>query len=204
MANFVGILFKQDTIIKQLPVDSAQLPSDQRQKIPVGTLLVLQSFSDPAENNNHYKLALKNVEFNGSSMNWYVYAPHAQIIRQALKTVQTVSDVVSRQPEKDLVKVSVDRQTVTAPGGFLKLVFNVDTIIKRKPVDASVLNDQSKQTIPAGTELVLLSNKPDASNTVKLPIQDSHVKFTLKDIEFNGFSQDWYVFVKHVGIQRLG
>jgi hypothetical protein len=112
--------------------------------------------------------------------------------------------VVAKQTEKNVAKIIVDKKTVPAQRSFLKLVFKIDTVIKRRPVDASVLNDQSKQTIPAGTELVLVSDKPDANNVVKFPIEDSHVKVTFKDLEFKGFNQDWYVFMGHAGIQRLG
>ncbi|MEW6494531.1 MAG: hypothetical protein AB1589_18740 [Cyanobacteriota bacterium] len=204
MANLVGILFKQDTIIKKSPVSSSELPSNQKQNIPAGTFLILQSYGDPSANDNHYKLSFKDIQFKGSSMNWYAFAPHVQINQQPLKSVQSVSDVVSKQTEKNVVKIIVDKKTVPAQGSFLKLVFNTDTIIKLEAVDAKFLNDNSKQAIPAGTELVLVTEKPDANNAVKLPIDNSHVKVTFKDIEFKGFSQNWYAFMGHVGIQRLG
>jgi len=203
MADVVGILFKQDTLIKQSPVDSSQLPSSQRQNVPLGTFLILQSYGDPSINDNHYKLSLKTIQFKGYNT-WYAYAPHVQILQQPLRTVQSISDVVAKQTEKNVAKIIVDKKTVPAQRSFLKLVFKIDTVIKRRPVDASVLNDQSKQTIPAGTELVLVSDKPDANNVVKFPIEDSHVKVTFKDLEFKGFNQDWYVFMGHAGIQRLG
>lgn len=204
MANLVGILFKQDTIIKQFPVNSSQLPSTQKQNIPAGTFLILQSYGDPSDHENHYKLSFKGIQFKGSSINWYAFAPHVQINQQPLKTIQSVSDVVSKQPEKNIAKIIVDRKLVPAQGSFLKLVFNTDTIIKLEAVDAKFLNDASKQAIPAGTELVLVTDKPDANNIVKFPIDNSHVKITFKDIEFKGFSQNWYAFMGHVGIQRLG
>lgn len=197
MANLVRILFKQDTVLKQSPVEASTLPSNKRQKIPVGTLLVLQSYADPSANKNHFRLSLKDVAFHGLSTNWYAFAEHAEITNQPLSTVQTVNDLVSKQQAKDVV-------TVSAPGGFLKLVFNVDTVIKRAPVAAELLSKSSMQEIPAGTELVLLTSKPDVNKNIKFSLKDSHIKFSLKDVEFNGFNQDWYVFIKHVGIQRLG
>ena len=202
MVSLARILFKQDTLLKQEPVQANQLPSQKLQKIPVGTLLVLQSYATPS--NNHIKLSLKDVEFKGLSMNWYAYTEHVTIIKDPLKVVDTVDAMVAKQQEKDGVKIIVNKPTVPAQSGLLKLVFNVDTAIKRQPVPADNLNEDSEQKIPAGTVFIILTNKPDINNSIKLPIKDNHVKFTLKDIEFNGFNKDWYVFVKHVGIQRIG
>lgn len=197
------IVFVTDTIIKQEPIQSSQLPSDRLQNIPGGTTLVIQSYSLPPGNNDHYKITLQNIQFKSFS-NWFAFAKDVQIIQEPIVAATSVESVVNQQTEKNLVKVAVDRNTLGTQQGFLKLVFNVDTFIKRQPIDSNVLNDQSKQLIPAGTELVLATNLPDNTNTVRLPIQDSHVKFTLDDIEIKGFSQDWYAFVKHVGIQRVG
>jgi hypothetical protein len=202
MVSLARILFKQETFLKQEPVQANQLPSHKLQKIPVGTLLVLQSYTAPS--NNHIKLSLKDVQFKGLSMNWYAYAEHVAIIKDPLSTAETVDAMLGKQQEKDGVKIIVNKQTAPAQTSLLKLVFNVDTAIKRQPVPLDNLNEDSKQKIPAGTEFILLTNKPDINNSIKLPIKDSHVKFTLKDIEFKGFNKDWYVFVKHVGIQRIG
>ncbi len=203
MANVVGLLFKRTTIIKQSTADSSQLPSTQRQNVPVGTFLILQSYSDPSENENHYKFSLKNLQLKGYNT-WYAFAPDVQIVQQPLRPLPTIIEVVSKQTDKSVAKISVDKKTVPAQGSFLKLVFTIDTIIKRTPTDSQFLNDDSKQTIPAGTELVLVTEKPDANNFVKFPIEDSHVKVTFRDIEFKGFNQDWYVFISHAGVQRLG
>jgi hypothetical protein len=203
MANVVGILFKQNTVIKQSTGASDQLPSNQRQNVPVGTFLILQSYSDPPID-NHYKISLKNLQFKGYNT-WYAYAPHVQVSQQPLRPTQTVAEVVSKQTEKNVAKIIVDKNTVPAQGSFLKIVFTIDTVIKREPVsDAKVLNENSKQTVPAGTELVLVTAKPDANNVVKFPVEDSHVKVTFRDIEFKGYNQDWYVFLSHAGIQRIG
>lgn len=204
MPNIIGILFKQDTFIKQSTDDSSELPSDQKQKVAAGTLLILQSYGDPSVNDNHYKISLKSLQIKGSSMNLYVFAPHAKIVQQPLKAVQTVGDVVAKQTDKNVAKIVVDRTSVPAQGSFLKLVFNTDTVIKRRPTDAQFLDEKFKQSIPAGTELVLATSKPDANNVVKFPIEDSHVKVSFQSLELKGFSQDWYVFMGHVGIQRLG
>ena len=204
MVSRVGLFFKRDSAIKQRPVNSSDLPSTQRQTIPVGTLLVLQSYAEPSPaTTNHYRFSLKTLQIKGFSTNWYAFADHVQLMNQPFSPVQTVGNVLANQQQKDVVKIIVKGQPFAAQG-FLKLVFNIDTIIKRRPVDSNVLNDQSKQAVPAGTELVLFTNQPDAFKAVSFSIEDKHVKFTLKDLEFKGFRQDWYAFIDHVGIQPIG
>jgi hypothetical protein len=199
MANPVRMLFKQDTVIKQSAIDSNLLTNDQKQNVPVGTLLVLQAYSDPAQSSNHYKFTLSNLQIKGYNT-WYAFAPHVRILQESLTTVQSVSDLVAKQTEKNVAKIYVGVVPTTQQTSFLKLALNVDTIIKRSPVDSQLLADQSKQTVPAGTQLVLLHNRADASNLVNFPIQDGHIKVSFKDLQFKGHSQDWFVFAKHVGI----
>ncbi|BBD58870.1 hypothetical protein NIES2109_16490 [Nostoc sp. HK-01] len=203
MATLNRVLFIQDTVLKQEPVQSNQLPSTKQQSIPLGTLLVLKSYELPINNSDHYKLFLEDIQFKGFSSNWFAFGKHAKIIQDEITPVTSISAIATKQQAKDNVKVTVDRQSVGNQTGFLKLVFNAETIIKRQPVDSKVLNDPSKQIIPAGTELILSTDKPDTNNSVKFSIQDNHLKFNLKDIEFKGFSKDWYVFTQHVGIQRV-
>ncbi|MFB8791710.1 MAG: hypothetical protein U7123_23420 [Potamolinea sp.] len=202
MANPVRILFLQDTVLKQSTEQASQLPSNMRQNIPAGTCLVLQSYGGP-DNTKHYKIGLKSLQLKGFTT-WYIFSEHVEIADQPLVPVQSVASVVSKQTEKSVVKIIVDKQTIPAQGAFLKMVFNVDTIIKRTPVDGKLLNDNAKQSIPAGTELPLATNRPDANNTVKLIVDRSHVKFNLKDIEIKGFNQNWFAFFEHAGIQRIG
>jgi hypothetical protein len=197
------IVFVQKSVMKQKPVQSNQLPSNQLQDIPAGTTLVLQSYSIPPGSNDHYKITLDDIQFKGFS-NWFAFANHVQITQEAIIPETSVEAVIAKQTDKTVAKISVDRNTLGVQQGFLKLVFNVDTFIKRQPIDSSVLNEQSKQLIPAGTELILATSLPDNNNIVKFTIQDNHVKFNLFNVEIKGFSQDWYAFVKHVGIQRVG
>jgi hypothetical protein len=197
------IIFTKDTVIKQEPIPSSDLPSNKRQNVPIGTMFVLQSYSVPPSSQNHYKISLKSLVLKGFG-NWFVFEEHADIIDDPIIPVTTVDALLARQTDKSAVRIVADRNTIGTQQGFLKMVFNQDTVIKRRPVDSSVLNDQSKQTIPAGTELVLLTDRPDTNNFVRLPIESGHVKFTLKDLEIKGFSQNWYAFTKHVGIHLVG
>ncbi|BAZ39242.1 peptidoglycan-binding domain 1 protein [Calothrix sp. NIES-4101] len=197
------IVFVQNSVIKQQPIESSQLPSNQRQDIPAGTTLVLQSYNIPPGSNNHYKISLDDIQFKGFS-NWFAFANHVQIIQEPIVPETSVEAVIAKQTDKTTAHINVNRNTLGTQQGFLKLVFNVDTFIKRAPVDSQTLNEQSKQLIPAGTELILATNLPDNNNIVKFPIQSNHVKFNLFNVEIKGFSQDWYAFIKHVGIQRVG
>jgi hypothetical protein len=197
------IVFVQKSVMKQKPVQSNQLPSNQLQDIPAGTTLVLQSYSIPLGSNDHYKITLDDIQFKGFS-NWFAFANHVQITQEAIIPETSVEAVIAKQTDKTVAKISVDRNTLGVQQGFLKLVFNVDTFIKRQPIDSSVLNDQSKQLIPAGTELILATSLPDNNNIVRFSIQGNHVKFNLFNVEIKGFSQEWYAFAKHVGIQRVG
>jgi hypothetical protein len=204
MEDLVRIVFTQNTVIKQSPIDSSQLPSYQYQAVPVGTCFVLQSYASPSfDTRNHYRFNLKNLQIKGYSTNWYAFAQYTHVMNQPFYPVRSLSDILYSQSQQDVVKISVSIPPSTRQG-FLKLVFNTDTVIKRSPVDSNLLNDQSKQSVPAGTELILLTSAPDAGKTVSFPIEDKHVKVTLKDLELKGYSQDWYAFVEHVGIQPVG
>lgn len=202
MVAIVRLLFTHNTFLKQQPIQSSQLPDYQLQKIPVGTFLVLQSYG--MASNNHIRLSLKDIEFKGVGQNWFAYSEHVSIWRDPFRPVETVDEKLAKQVEKNTVKISLPWRPFPTQSNLLKIVFNRDTIIKRVPVPSQFLSEASRQDIPAGTELVLLTERPDAQNQIQLPIEENHVKFTLQDIEFKGFSRDWYGYIKHVGIQPLG
>jgi hypothetical protein len=202
MANLYRLLCKQDTYLKQEPIQASALPSSRLQKIAAGTQLVLQSYTAP-DTTKHYKISLSGLQFKGFSMNWYAFADHVSINSNPFLPIQTIETVIFNQTDKSVANIYIDQLPAPNQQGFLKLVFNVDTVIKRQPIASGNLNDDSKQNIPAGTELVLYTNQPDANRMIKFPIKDSHAKVTFKDVGFKGFSNDWYVFIKHAGIQRI-
>ncbi|NEP02652.1 MAG: hypothetical protein F6K58_29190 [Symploca sp. SIO2E9] len=200
MADSVRILFKQDTFLKQEPVQSSMLPSNKIQKIPQGTLLVLDSYERPA--NNHIRISLDSLKFKGLRMNWYAFEGHITIVQEQIQAVESISKSLSKQQAKNTLKVTTyNNPDQECP---LKLIINTDTKLKRAPVDSRYLSEDSIQKVPVGTELVILGQKPKADKVLELPIEDSHFKFSLKDLEFKGFSQDWYVYVDHAGVQILG
>jgi hypothetical protein len=202
----VRILFKQSTVLKQRPVQSSQLRDFEVQGIPVGTLLVLQSYAIPPDHPDHYKISLSQIKFpiqKGSSSTWFAFGDYVEIVNQSLTRVPTIKEIVAPQGSDTVVKISANKQTVGNQKGFLKLVFNQDTVIKRDAVSSDILDPSAKQDIPAGTELILSTNAPNIYNVVEFPLKASHVRFSLKDLSFQGYSQNWYAFIEHVGIQRV-
>jgi hypothetical protein len=202
----VRILFKKSTALKQKPVQSSQLRDFELQGIPAGTRLVLQSYATPSDHPDHYKISLSKIQFpiqNGASSTWFAFAEHVEIINQTLVSVPTIKEVVAPQGSDTVVKISANQQTVGNRKGFLKLVFNEDTVIKREAVSSDILDPSAKQDIPAGTELILSTNAPNIYNVVEFSLKNRHVRFALKDIALKGYTQNWYAFIEHVGIQRV-
>jgi len=200
MTNPVRIFFTRNTVIKQKPIQSSQLPSYLKQNIPAGTLLVLQSYGTEGD---HIKFSLKELEFKGYRSNWYAYEPHVAIIKEPLRYVKTISETVPAPYDNNSITLTVSWGNIWYQQGLVKLITNIDTVIKQKPIDSRWLDESFKQDIPAGTELVMLTNKPDFYNRVTFPIEDWHVKFALKDIEFKGFGWNWYAYVEHVGVVAI-
>lgn len=202
MTSATRLVFFQDSVLKQEPVPVNQLPSYKRQNIPAGTILVLQSYTVNITQ-DHHRITLKNLQFDSFS-SWYVFARHVDIIFDRITPIESIDTLANEQQNNKEVKIFVERGSLGTQQGFLKLVVNVDTVLKREPVDSAVLKDEFKQSIPAGTELILSTSQPDVNNTVKFPLVSNHVRFSLKDLDFKGFSSNWYAFDKHVGIDRVG
>ena len=58
-SNILKVL--KGTYLKQNPVQSSELAEDQKQSLPAGTTLVLQSHDD--SDNGHLKVVLKEIKF---------------------------------------------------------------------------------------------------------------------------------------------
>ncbi|WP_407890072.1 hypothetical protein [Scytonema sp. NUACC26] len=152
---------------------------------------------------DHHRITLKNLRFKGFT-SWYVFAPHVDIFSDEFFPIQTVGDIAAEQQNNKEVKIFVDRDSVGNQRNFLKIVVNTETVFKREPVDSSILKDEFKQIIPAGTELVLTTGRPDGSGAVRFPMVKNHVRFSLQSLDIKGFSSNWYAYEEHVGIDRLG
>lgn len=69
----------RNTVFKQAPVDSSQLPATDKISIPAGRVFNLQSWA--TANNNHLKLALLWDAYGNPPRNtWFAYAPDIQFI----------------------------------------------------------------------------------------------------------------------------
>lgn len=77
------IKFVRDTIIKQRPVQSTELPPNDQASVESGTILELMSYAyadDAGDFNNHIKFAIaRPTDFIDGLSTWYVYEEDAQI-----------------------------------------------------------------------------------------------------------------------------
>jgi hypothetical protein len=73
----------RDTIVKQRPIQSTELPADQKASVESGTTLELQSYAyadDSGDFNNHIKFAIaRPADFINGLSTWYVFENDAQI-----------------------------------------------------------------------------------------------------------------------------
>lgn len=75
--NMTQIKIICDTTFKLQPVSSSQLSDSQKQRVPDGTLLNVQSYYAVAD---HIKVALLEKFFKGRNT-WFVYQKHAVILK---------------------------------------------------------------------------------------------------------------------------
>ncbi|MBD2460508.1 DUF882 domain-containing protein [Oscillatoria sp. FACHB-1407] len=76
----------RDTVLKRRPVDSSQLPANERVAIAQGTTLVLESYAyadNTGDFNDHIKFAIKYAkDYVNDLSTWYVYELHARVERE--------------------------------------------------------------------------------------------------------------------------
>jgi hypothetical protein len=68
-----------DTILKQQPVPSSQLPEDQQQAVTAGSVFDLLAYLPVS---GHIKVTFANQTFQGKNT-WYVFAQHAQLLDES-------------------------------------------------------------------------------------------------------------------------
>lgn len=95
-----------NTVLKQRPVQSAELSDADKQSVSAGTELILHSYQQ-AEG-NHIKFALLNRSYKGKNT-WFAFAPHVELrpvvsqsARPSTRTVAAASKQVT--PPQDLSK----------------------------------------------------------------------------------------------------
>ena len=70
----------KDTYLKQDPVQSSELTDDNKQALPAGTTLVLQSYSE--SENGHLQVVLREIEFKGFNT-WHIFKDHVELVNGA-------------------------------------------------------------------------------------------------------------------------
>lgn len=95
----------QDTFLKQSTDQASTLPDDKKQFVSAGTVLVLHSQADAA--NNHLKVAFKDNVFKGLNT-WFVFADHADVIVDVVMPAMPTSSVSQEQSLPAEVELNVE------------------------------------------------------------------------------------------------
>ena len=176
MANQVLKIVK-DTLLKRQPEQSHELPDDQLYTVESGTVYPIHSYAwadDKGNFNEHVRFALKDDNINGFNT-WYVFN----------RDIEVEFDGKLVYPWEEQTAIQILRITE-------------DTVVKRRPVDASELSDDEKHEVKDGMTFELHSYAwADASGEF-----NDHIRFAIGDRrEFiNGLST-WYVDEKHAQVE---
>ncbi|MBE9098640.1 YcbK family protein [Vacuolonema iberomarrocanum] len=176
MANQVLKVVK-DTLLKRQPEQSHELPDDQLYTVESGTVYPIHSYAwadDEGNFNEHVRFALKDDNINGFNT-WYVFN----------RDIEVEFDGKLVYPWEEQTAIQILRITE-------------DTVVKRRPVDASELTDEEKHEVKDGMTFELHSYAwADASGEF-----NDHIRFAIGDRrEFiNGLST-WYVDEKHAQVE---
>lgn len=170
-----------DTWLKLSTDQGSQLSDDQKQLISAGTVLPIASFE--AVGADHIRVAFgqdpqgRQVFFKGRNT-WYAYRPTVQILRDG----QAIG----------LAK--------SAPSSSYTLKVSIDTWFKLSTVQSSLLPDEQKQFIDAGSLIAISSYQL---------VKDDHIKVTLgldsqgRQLAFKG-RNTWYIYRPIAQLLRNG
>jgi len=167
----------KDTLLKRQPEQSHELPDDQLITVKSGTVYPIHSYAwadDMGNFNEHVRFALKEEAINGFNT-WYVFN----------RDVEVEFDGKLVYPWEEQTAIQILRITA-------------DTVVKRRPVNASELKDDEKHEVKEGMTFELHSYAwADASGDF-----NDHIRFAIGDRrEFiNGLST-WYVDEKHAQVE---
>lgn len=172
----------QETVFKRRPLQSTELPAEERHVVPAGSKFELQSYAYADANGDfdgHIKIALRNAsDYIRGLTTWYVYNRHAQ--------VEFDGKVVYPQEEQTAVQL---------------LKITEDTVLKRRPLQSSELKSDEIHRVPKGTSFILHSYAyADAQGRF-----NNHIKIALRDQKdfIQGFST-WYVYDRHAQVEFDG
>ena len=175
------LLVKANTIIKLSPLQSSELPQEEKHNVPAGTTFEIQSYAyaDPVRGdfNGHIKFALKDQTIKGRNT-WYIYSLHAQ--------VELNGRVVYPHEDQEALQV-------------LKVIR--DTPFKRRPLQSSILPSSDVSTVREGTVFPLHSYAyADTQGNF-----NNHIKVALRyEQDFIDEMSTWYVYDRHAYIEYDG
>ncbi|HIK46164.1 MAG TPA: peptidase M15A, partial [Leptolyngbyaceae cyanobacterium M65_K2018_010] len=161
------------TVFKLRPEPSDSLQPNEQVAIAAGSTYPLHSYAYADINgpfNGHIKFALKDRAINGLNT-WFVWSLHAQV----------EADGVIVYPLEDQESMPV-------------LWINRDTVLKRRPLDSSLLSEAERFAVRRGQIYNLHSYAfSDSQGNF-----NQHIKFAIRDqADFiNGLST-WFVFTPH-------
>jgi GH24 family phage-related lysozyme (muramidase) len=170
-----------DTWLKLSTDQGSKLPDEQKQYISAGAVLPIANFE--AVGADHIRIAFgqdpqgRQVFFKGRNT-WYVYRPTVQVLRDG--------------------QVIAIAKFVSSSTYALKVL--IDTWFKLSTVQSSLLPNEQKQFVDAGSLIALSSYEL---------VKDDHIKVTLgldrqgKQLAFKG-RNTWYVYQPMVQILRNG
>ncbi len=170
-----------DTWLKLSTNQGSKLPDDQKQYISAGAVIPIANFE--AVGADHIRVAFgqdpqgRQVFFKGRNT-WYAYRPTVQVLRDG----QVIA----------LAK--------SAPVSAYALKISIDTWFKLSTVQSSLLPNEQKQFVDAGSLIALSSYEP---------VKEDHLKVTLgldsqgRQLALKG-RNTWYVYRPTVQILRDG
>ena len=164
----------RDTIFKQRPMASNELPDTEIVEVKKETNFILHSYAyqdSHGDFSSHIKISIKNPKdfLNGLSQ-WYVYDKHAY--------------------------VEYDNNIVYPPTPVIN--FTQNTIIKRRPLQSSELPAEERASVPSGNSFVLDSwaYKDEQGKSF-----NGHIKFALKlESDFIKSLSTWYAYDQHAQV----
>ncbi len=175
-----------NTFLKAKPLQSSQLPDNQKQPIRAGTLCNIQTYSLEKD---HLRIELSGVKLKGLST-WYVYAPHAQILEDG-KPVNLGTASPTPTPTTPARPAPTTPQPSKPATVQLKVLVN--TLLKLRPIQAAQLPDEEEHPIAANTVL----------NVQSYAVVNDHIRVAFADQVFNG-RNTWYIYGLHGQILQNG
>lgn len=172
----------KDTLFKLRPLQSSELPDEERYEVKQGQDFVLHSYAyadASGDFSSHIKFALRyQQDYVRDRSTWYVYDQHAY--------VEYDGEVIYPPEDPNTPLLRITR----------------DTLFKRRPLQSSELADDEVYPVPQGTTLKLHSYAyADASGNRF----NDHVKIALKyEKDYIKYLSSWYVYEGHAQIERNG